>query len=123
MDEPDRAISEFHAAMELAPRDGSTFNSMIGLGVAHFIKGEHGPAIDWMEKGLAINPRATWVHRNLVPAYIAAGREADAQDGIAALVSENRALNVAAVREAMVFTRPTMARVSEGLYRAGLPRG
>jgi DNA-binding SARP family transcriptional activator len=122
MDEPDRAVGEFHAAMRLGPRDGATFNSMVGLGVAHFIKGEHEPAIAWMEKGLAINPRATWVHRNLVPAYVAAGRDADAHKGITTLISEDRALSVAAVREAMVFTRPTMARISEGLYRAGLSR-
>jgi hypothetical protein len=95
---------------------------MVGLGVAHFIKGEHEPAIAWMEKGLALNPRAAWIHRNLVPAYMAVGRETDARNGIATLISEDRALSIAAVCEAMVFTRPTMERISEGLYRAGLSR-
>jgi len=122
MDEPDRAIREFHAAMQFSPYDDTVFNSMIGLGVAHFIRGDYGPAIDWMEKGLAINPRATWVHRNLVPAYVAAKRTADAEQGILALTSENHALSIAAVRDAMVFSGPTMARISEGLSQAGLAR-
>jgi adenylate cyclase len=120
LDDPDRAINEFHAAIQLAPFDGATFNSMIGLGVAHFIKGEHGLAIDWMEKGLAINPRAIWVQRNLVPAYVASGRKPDAERGVLALIGETRGLSVAAVRNAMVFSRPTMTRISEGLSRAGL---
>jgi DNA-binding SARP family transcriptional activator len=119
-DEPDQAIREFRAAMQLAPHDSTIFNSMIGLGVAHFIKGEHGPAIDWMEKGLAINPLAIWVYRNLVPAYVAAGRRADARSGVLALIGENRALSVAAVRDAMVFSRPTMARISQALHQSGL---
>ena len=106
--------------MQLAPNDSTTFNSMIGLGVAHFIKGEHRPAIDWMEKGLAINPLAIWVYRNLVPAYVAAGRRADARQGVLALIGENRALSVAAVRDAMVFSRPTMARISQALHQSGL---
>jgi hypothetical protein len=120
LDEPDRAIREFRAAIQLAPFDDTTFNSMIGLGVAHFIKGQHEPAIHWMEKGLAINPRAIWVQRNLVPAYVAAGRQADAERGVLALIGENRRLSVAAVRDAMVFSRSTMDGISEGLSRAGL---
>src|SRR5215469_12556370 len=74
------------------------------------------------EKRLAINPRATWVYRNLVPADVAAGRDANARKGIATPISEDRALSVAAVRDVMVFTHPTMARISEGPYRARLSR-
>jgi DNA-binding SARP family transcriptional activator/tetratricopeptide (TPR) repeat protein len=121
LDQPDRAIRSFRAAMQLAPLDPGTFNSMIGLGVAHFVKRQFRPAIDWMEKGLSLNPRAIWAYRNLVPAYIAAGKPAEAERGARAMLSVYPSLSLAAVARAMVFSRPTMARISDGLYRSGLP--
>jgi hypothetical protein len=60
------------------------------------------------------------VQRNLVPAYVAAGRQTDAERGVLALTGENRTLSVAAVREAMVFSRSTMTGISKGLSQAGL---
>ena len=121
-DEPELAIRRFGAAMRLAPLDPSIFNSMVGLGVAHFIKGQSGLAIDWMERGLALNPRAVWTYRNLVPAYIAAGDQAASERGISCLLNEYPSFNIAAACSAMVFSRPTMARLEDGLSRAGLSR-
>jgi adenylate cyclase len=57
-DQPERAVHHFRAALQLAPLDPATFNSMAGLGIAYFIKGEHRRAIDWMEQGLALSPKA-----------------------------------------------------------------
>jgi hypothetical protein len=74
-----------------------------------------------MEKGLSLNPRAIWAYRNLVPAYIAAGKPAHAERGARAMLSAYPSLSLAAVARAMVFSRPTMARISDGLYRSGLP--
>jgi len=122
LDEPEPAIRRFLAAMQMAPLDPGIFNSMIGLGVAHFIKGQTGAAIHWMERGLALNPRAVWTYRNLVPAYVAAGDQAGSERGISCLLNEYPSLNIAAARSAMVFSRPTMARLEDGLSRAGLSR-
>jgi adenylate cyclase len=119
-DQPDRAIRRFQWALELAPFDPAAFNSLIGLGVAYFIRTEYGTAISHMEKGLALNPHAIWAYRNLVPAYVAAGRQADAERGIHTLLNEHPSLSVAAVDDAMVFSGPMMARLSDGLARAGL---
>jgi hypothetical protein len=57
-----------------------------------------------------------------VPAYIAVGRQAEAERGLHALLDEYPGLSVAAVRDAMVLSRPTMARITDGLLQAGLPR-
>jgi DNA-binding SARP family transcriptional activator/TolB-like protein len=120
LDRPDLAIRHFRAALRLAPHDPASFNSFIGLGVAHFIKGDNVGAIGHMERGLALNPRAIWAYRNLVPAYIAAGRQADGERGVGMLLTEHPALSIPAVHGAMVFSGPVMARISEGLARAGL---
>jgi tetratricopeptide (TPR) repeat protein len=121
-DQPERAARHFRASLQLAPRDPAVFNSMTGLGMAHFIKGEYKQAIEWMEKGLVLNPRATWICRNLAPAYVAAGRHADAERCVGALLDQHPDLSVAAVYDAMVMSRPTMDRVADGLAQAGLPR-
>ena len=123
LDEPEPAIRRFRAAMRLAPLDPSIFNSMVGLGVAHFINGQSGRAIHWMERGLALNPRAVWTYRNLVPAYIAGGDQAGGERGISCLLNEYPSFNIAAACSAMVFSRSTMARLEDGLSRAGLSRG
>jgi hypothetical protein len=101
--------------------DPAIFNSMIGLGNSYFVKGQFTPSINWMERGLALNPRATWIYRTLVPAYMAVGRRADAERGIGTILKEYPSLSVASVCNAMVFSRPTMARFADGLLQGGLP--
>lgn len=122
LDKPRVAARQFRAAIRLAPLDPSSFNSLTGLGVAHFIRRDYAQAIRFMEQGLALNPRATWILRNLVPAYIGAGESKKAEQGVAALVEVYPRLTVAAVCEAMVFSPVVLTNIAEGLYRAGLPR-
>jgi adenylate cyclase len=98
------------------------FNTMTALGIAYFIKGQHSRAIEWMEKGLALNPRAIWINRNLAPAYVAAGRRAEAERSVRALLDAYPKLSVAAVLDAMVMSRPAMTQIADGLSRAGLPK-
>ena len=122
LDQPVRAVRHFRMVIGLAPLDPASFNSLTGLGVAHFIRGEHTQAIRHMEQALALNPKAIWIHRNLVPAYAAAGERQKARDGILALVQDYPKLTVAAVCDAMVFSPTVMAKIAEGLHSAGLPR-
>jgi DNA-binding SARP family transcriptional activator/tetratricopeptide (TPR) repeat protein len=121
-DEPARAMRHFRMASRLAPLDKGSFNCLTGLGVAHFIRGDQSQAIRRMEQALALNPKAIWIYRNLVPAYAAAGDRPKAEDGVRALLDAHPHLTVAAVCDAMVFSPVVMARIAEGLHWAGLPR-
>jgi DNA-binding SARP family transcriptional activator len=121
-DEPARAMRHFRMASRLAPLDKSSFNCLTGLGVAHFIRGDQSQAIRRMEQALALNPKAIWIYRNLIPAYAAAGDRPKAEDGVRALLDAHPHLTVAAVCDAMVFSPIVMARIAEGLHWAGLPR-
>jgi adenylate cyclase len=119
-DAPRDAIRHFRAAIKLAPTDPSLFNTLAGLGVAHFIDGDHTQAIRHMEQALALNPKAAWIYRNLVPAYTAAGDRHRAEDGVAVLLGNYPRLTAADVTDAMVFSAPVMAQISKGLREAGL---
>jgi len=121
-DEPARAMRHFRMASRLAPLDKGSFNCLTGLGVAHFIRGDHSQAIRRMEQALALNPKAIWIYRNLVPAYAAAGDRPRAEDGVRSLLDSHPHLTVAAVCDAMVFSPIVMAKIAEGLHWAGLPR-
>ncbi|MFO1150856.1 MAG: BTAD domain-containing putative transcriptional regulator [Alsobacter sp.] len=119
-DQPDHAIHCFRTALFLSSGDRTEFNDLVGLGVAHFIRGDHERAVTRMEQGLALNPRAVWIQRNLVPAYAAAGRHAEGAAGLSALLREHQDLSVAAVESAMVFSPPVMRKISGGLAEVGL---
>ena len=122
LDQPVRAARHFRMAIRLAPLDAASFNCLTGLGVAHFIQGDHAEAIRRMEQALALNPKAVWIYRNLVPAYAAAGDRQKAEGGICALVKDHPRITVAAVCDAMVFSPTVMAKIAGGLRWAGLPR-
>lgn len=122
VDQAARGVRHFRTAIRLAPLASWSFNARAGLGVAHFIRGEHAQAVRAMEQALALSPRATWIQRYIVPAYMGAGQRAKAEDGVRVLVKDYPGLTVASVCEAMVFSPPVMARIAEGLRGAGLPR-
>jgi len=121
LDEPTRALRHFRAALGLTQSDPSTFNAYVGTGIAYFLKGEARAGVRWMEIGLALNPSASWVYRNLVPAYVEAGMMAEAEDGVRKLRADYPTLSVVEVDAAMSMTRPAMARICTALARAGLP--
>ncbi|CAM2154858.1 protein of unknown function [Pararobbsia alpina] len=120
-EDPGAAVRHFRAAIKLAPLDQPPFNALAGLGAAHFIEGNHGEAIRRMEQALALNPKALWIHRNLVPAYAAAGERRKAEDGARTLVDHYPRLTVGDITGAILFSSPVLARIAAGLREAGVP--
>jgi len=118
---PSQAVRHFRTAIKLAPLAPSVFNALTGLGVAHSMRGDHIQGIRHMEQALALNPRATWIYRNLVPAYSAVGDRMKAEDGVRTLVGDYPKLTVKDVCNAIVLPAATLATMAEGLRRAGLP--
>lgn len=122
-DQPNLAVQHFRSAIQRALRDPGTFNNLIGLGLAHFVKGEFAPAVTFMEQGLMLHPQAAWIYRMLVPAYISAGDEARAEYGISVIRKEYPSLGVEAVSQALVTSRATTRRIADALCQAGLDAG
>jgi hypothetical protein len=105
----------------LARFDSMNFNAFIGIGGAHFVGGRYAETVLWFEKGLMEQPSATWVYRNFVSAYALLGREAEARAGLSRLLQEYPDLTISKVISALVFSRPTLDRLAEGLHRPGMP--
>ncbi len=51
----------------------------MGIGQAHFVAGNYDDAIDWIDRGIAENPKIVWVHRLRAACAALAGRQADAE--------------------------------------------
>jgi adenylate cyclase len=117
------SIACFEKALRLSPLDPINFNCYAGIGAAHYLDARLDDAILWMEKALAANPGARWIYRQLVPAYIDAGRGEDAAHGLHLLLMDYPALTCAKVRAAMLYSEPVMQRICSSLLRAGLPMG
>jgi TolB-like protein/DNA-binding response OmpR family regulator/tetratricopeptide (TPR) repeat protein len=114
LDRADTAIEHFERALRLSPFDPMNFNAFIGIGGAHFVAGRYAEAALWFEKGLLENPGATWVYRNLVPAYALLGRDEDARAGLSRLLQEYPDLTISKVMSALVFSQSTLDRMAEG---------
>lgn len=116
------AIERFRIALDLAPQDSFAFNSMVGIGCAHFEAGRYLESAHWQERALVEHPSAVWVHRTLCPAYMLANATPKALRSLAALRGEYRALTIAEVQLCLPpLTQNYRDRAVGALQDAGLP--
>jgi adenylate cyclase len=121
LDRPKESIECFEKAIRLSPLDPTNFNCFAGIGAARFLEGRHDGSVTWQEKALAANPEARWIYRQLIPAYVGAGRMEDARRGVRLLIEDYPSITCEKVRVALLYSAPTMDRICDGLARAGLP--
>jgi adenylate cyclase len=120
-DRAQESIACFEKALRLSPLDPMNFNCHFGIGAAHYILERNDDAIEWMEKAVLANPNACWIYRQLVPAYVDAGRRTAAAEALHLLLQDYPGLTCATVRKAMLYSVPTMDRICAGLASVGLP--
>ncbi len=120
--DPESAIERFKIALDLAPHDPLAFNSMVGIGCAHFKAGRYRDAAQWQERGLIEHPSASWIHRTLCPAYVLAGAEPEARRSLAALRDHYPDLTVSEVQQGLPPLPPSYRNlVFDALHTVGLP--
>lgn len=116
------AIERFRIALELAPNDCLAFNSMVGLGCAHFEINRYADAADWQQRALIEHPSASWIHRTMCPAYVLAGAHSEARRSVAALRKHYPELTVSSVQQGMPpLPQSYCDLVFDTLNSAGLP--
>ncbi len=116
------AIERFKIALDLAPQDALAFNSLVGIGCAHFNSGRYLDAARWHERALIEHPSAVWVHRILCPAYVLGGAAPEARRSLAALRAHYPELTVSEVRRGLPPLPQTFSNlVFETLHSVGLP--
>ncbi len=101
LNKPRESIECFEKAIRLSPLDPMNFNCFVGIGSAHFLEQHQDDAIRWMEKALAAHPGACWIYRQLIPAYVSAGRIEDAKRALPNLVHEYPGITCEKIRAAM----------------------
>jgi AraC-like DNA-binding protein/TolB-like protein len=61
----DRAIADFHRALQLRGPGMARSNCFHGIAAAHCMAGRWDDAMLWMRKALVENPNGAWIHRNV----------------------------------------------------------
>ena len=120
--EPEIAINHFAQAICLSPLDPLMVMMQNGTAYAHLIAGRYDEAVSWAERGL-------WAEANYLPSlrinaasYALAGRLAEARKMMSRLRERDPALRVSNLKDRLPLRRPEdLARVEEGLRKAGLP--
>lgn len=120
-DRPREAQSHFERALRLSPVDPMNFNNYVGLGSSFQVEGEDNKAADMFVRALDERPNALWIHRNLAPALLAAGREQEARRSYDALVAAYPSLSIADFKEVMVFPPRVLDRIGDLLGQLGVP--
>lgn len=120
-DRPDQAQEHFTRAMRLSPLDPINFNNLVGLASSYQVAGDDATAADFFTRALQERPNAYWVHRNLAPALLGAGRLEEAQQSVNTLLSAYPEMTVKKFKDAMVFSPQVLHRIGEQLHELGVP--
>lgn len=78
---PDAAIEAFETALRFNPKLGPS--GLTHLGLAYYLKGQYGDAIETLERALGRNPNLAILHVVLAAAYSRANRAEDAARSVA----------------------------------------
>lgn len=118
---PEAAHVYFERALRLSPLDPMNFNNHVGIASAFQVAGQPAKAADEFLRALHERPNALWIHRNLAPALLAAGREEEAKASRDALAAAYPDFTIARFKEAMVFDPDTLERIANDLRKLGVP--
>jgi adenylate cyclase len=120
-DQPEEARTHFEKALRLSPLDPMNFNNRVGIASTYVVEGDDARAAALFEHALAERPSALWLHRNLAPALLGAGRLDAAQASYIALLKAYPGFSVRRFRESMVFTPRVLDRIGRQLVALGVP--
>ncbi len=120
-DRPDDARQHFEKALRLSPLDPINFNNYVGLASAAQVMGDDEAASNLFIRALQERPNAKWIHRNLAPALLGAGRLEEARASRDALLAAYPDMTVRRFRDAMVFSPAVLDRIVGQLLELGVP--
>lgn len=120
-DRPEAAFQHFETALRLSPLDPMNFNNYVGMASAHQISGDFDVAATLFQRALVERPSAFWIHRNLAPALLAAGRTEEAENSAKLMVAAYPEISIERFKKAMVFSPQALEDISVHLRRLGIP--
>jgi TolB-like protein len=120
--EPEVAVEHLARAMRLNPLDPHNFLMQAGTALAHLFAGRYEEASSWAHRAVQQQPNHLSALRVYAAAKALAGQAAEAQTAAARIHQLDPAFRVSAIKDLIPLRRPEdLARVTEGLRKAGLP--
>ena len=120
--EPEAAIERFARAMRLSPLDPRVTAMRSGTAFAHFFLGRYDEAASWAAMALQDNPDYQPGLRIAAASNAMAGRPEQAHKAMAQLRQLYPTLRVSTLKGVVgPWRADDLARLEEGLRRAGLP--
>jgi len=116
-----QAAAAFRRALHAAPTANDASMSLIGLGVANFLLADYARACRALSRALDLQPARFWPHRFLTAAAMHAGASGEARRSLDSLRRSFPDLTVERCAQSDVLPPEALARVLDGLSRAGLP--
>jgi len=120
-DRPERAREHFQRAIRLSPLDPMNFNSHIGIGSAYEVAQDYDNAVAHYRWVVEARPQTAWNSRNMASALAGAGRMEEARQAYMLMLRSYPSLTGARLKQAMVFSPPTLDRMVGHLRTLGLP--
>jgi adenylate cyclase len=115
------AVGHFAHAMRLSPFDPLLFLMQRGTATGHFYTGRYDEAAAWSAKSIAENPNYSLTWRVAAASNAFLGRQEQAQKAMARLRQLEPALRIATITSPIAVRPSDLARMEEGLRKAGLP--
>ena len=115
------AIEHFAHAMRLSPFEPSLFMMQQGIASGHFYTGRYDEAAAWSAKSIGENPNYSSAWRVAAASNAFLGRKEQAEKAIMRLLQLEPALRIATIRYAIPLRPLDIAKMEEGLRKAGLP--
>jgi adenylate cyclase len=121
--ESELAIERAERAMRLSPQDPYLCSMMAATAYAHFIAGRDSEALTWAERAIREKPDYIPVPtRVLAAGYALTGRHKEAQRAAVRLREIDPTFRLSDLKDRVPLRRPEdIARLAEGLRKAGLP--
>ena len=117
----DDAIARFTQAMRLSPIDPHMFNMQAGVASAHLIAGRYDESRVWAERAVRDQPLFGPVLRVAAASFALTGRLDEARRVMKLLREADPNLRISNVQDRSLLRPDGLARMVEGLRRAGLP--
>ena len=118
--EATKAIECCKIARVLGPVDPLNFVWSIGIAAAHFELGCYPAAIQWYQRALAAQPKATWINRFLAAAFVHAGKHDEGLESFRTLCRDFPELTITEVRSGLPHTATLLDRVADELENLGM---
>lgn len=120
-DRPAAAFQHFEHALRLSPLDPMNFNNFVGMAGAHQISGDFDAAANLFQRALMERPSAYWIHRNLAPALLAAGRADEAEISRNMMIKAYPDISISRFKKALVFSPQALEDIAVYLRKLGVP--